>query len=175
MKRVAIFGNAGGGKSMLAQRLSELTGLPLHSIDKMQFKTGGAPVPHGEYLRVHAELIGRDEWIIDGYGTEATVWERLAAADTLIHVDLPLVIHGWWVTKRLIRGHFASPPGWPEGSPLWSSSIASYRVLWPCRRYLTPRYRQFVAEAAGTKRVHHLRSSSEMRDFLAAVRTELRR
>jgi adenylate kinase family enzyme len=29
MKRVAAFGNAGGGKSRLAQRLAELTGLPL--------------------------------------------------------------------------------------------------------------------------------------------------
>lgn len=175
MKRVAIFGNAGGGKSTLAQRLSAVTGLPLHSIDKMQFKAGGAPIPHEEYLRVHAELIDRDEWIIDGYGTEATAWERFAAADTLIHVDLPLAVHGWRVTKRLLKGYFADPPGWPEGSPLWRSSIASYRVLWPCHRHLTPKYRRLVAEAAGAKRVHHLRSGAETRDFLAAVRTEHRR
>lgn len=29
MNRVAVFGNAGGGKSTLARKLSELTGLPL--------------------------------------------------------------------------------------------------------------------------------------------------
>ena len=33
MKRVAVFGNAGGGKSTLAKRLSEMTKLPLHPID----------------------------------------------------------------------------------------------------------------------------------------------
>lgn len=30
MKRGAVFGNAGGGKSTLARRLFELTGLPLY-------------------------------------------------------------------------------------------------------------------------------------------------
>jgi len=38
MKKVAVFGNAGGGKSALAQRLAELTGLPLYVVDMMQFK-----------------------------------------------------------------------------------------------------------------------------------------
>ena len=41
MKKVAVFGNAGGGKSTLARRLAELTGLPLYVIDKMRFRTGG--------------------------------------------------------------------------------------------------------------------------------------
>jgi ATP-dependent protease HslVU (ClpYQ) ATPase subunit len=44
MKKVAVFGNAGGGKSALAQRLAELTGLPLYVVDMMQFKPGGAKV-----------------------------------------------------------------------------------------------------------------------------------
>src|SRR5690242_2247702 len=68
MKRVAVFGNAGGGKSTLARRLADLTGLPLFVVDMMQFKAGGKAVPHDEYLKAHAELLRRDEWIIDGYG-----------------------------------------------------------------------------------------------------------
>ena len=132
----------------------------------------GCEVPHEEFLRAHAELLGRDEWIIDGYGTEETAWERFAVADTLIHVDLPIALHHWWVTKRLVKGLFADPPGWPARSPLWSSSMASYRVLWPCHRYLTPKYRKLVAESATAKRVHHLRSAAEMRGLLDAVRKE---
>lgn len=175
MKKVAVFGNAGGGKSTLAKRLSELTGLPLHSIDKMQFRAGGEEVPHEEFLRAHAELLGRDEWIIDGYGTEAIAWERFAAADALIHVDLPLAVHAWFVTKRLAKGIFADPPGWPERSPLWRSSMASYRVLWPCHRHLTPKYRTLVAVAAGSKRVHHLRSPAEIHAFLTSVQKDRNR
>ena len=52
------------------------------------------------------------------------------------------------------------------------STIDSYRVLWRCHRHLTPKYRQLVAESRGAKRVHHLRSATEMDAFLDAVRLE---
>ena len=172
MKRVAVFGNPGGGKSTLARCLAELTGLPLYVVDMMQFRPGGMKVPHHEFLQAHADLPRRDEWIIDGFGSVALAWERFAAADTLIYVDLPLFTHHRWVTKRLIRGLFADPPGWPDNSPLWSSSIQSYRVLWLCHRHLTPKYRQLVTEAAASKRVHHLRSTAQIQSFMEAVKNE---
>lgn len=65
MKRVAVFGNAGGGKSTLARQVAEITNLPLHSIDTIKYKKGGGEVPHEEYLQVHAGLLRRDSWIID--------------------------------------------------------------------------------------------------------------
>ncbi len=171
MKRVAVFGNAGGGKSTLARHLAELTGLPLHVIDKIQYGPAGETVPHERYLHFHSELLRGDAWIIDGFGCVASAWERFAAADTLIHVDLPLALHHWWVTKRLIKGIFVEPEGWPAGSPIWSSSISSYKVLWQCHRRLTPRYRQMLAGAA-SKCVHRLRSPRAMRLFLENVRRE---
>jgi adenylate kinase family enzyme len=172
MKRVAIFGTAGGGKSTLARRLAELTQLPLYVVDMMQFSAGGVKVPQHEFLQAHADLLRRDEWIIDGFGGTTLVWARCAAADTLIYVDLPLLTHYRWVTKRLIKGLFADTPGWPDNSPLWSSSMQSYRVLWPCHRHLTPKYRQLVTEAAASKRVHHLRSPAQTQSFLEAVKNE---
>jgi hypothetical protein len=97
-------------------------------------------------------------------------WQRLAEADTLVYIDLPLLLHYGWVTKRLAMGLFQTPPGWPEGSPVWTSSLASYRNAWLCHRLLTPRYRQFVADARPSRRVHHLKSASEIAAFLYAVR-----
>ena len=172
MRKVAVFGNAGGGKSTLGRRLAELTGLPLYVVDMMQFGRGGAKVPDDEFLQMHADLLRRDEWIIDGFGNMATAWERFAAADTLIYVDLPLFIHFRWVTKRLIKGLFADPPGWPKDSPVWSSSMQSYRVLWLCHRHLTPKYRQLVAEEATSKRVHHLRAPGQIQSLLEVVKNE---
>jgi adenylate kinase family enzyme len=45
MNRVAVFGNAGGGKSALAQRLAELTGLPLYVVDMIAIQAGRRKSP----------------------------------------------------------------------------------------------------------------------------------
>src|SRR6186997_1610969 len=103
MKRVAIFGNAGGGKSTLARELAAITGLPLHVIDEMTTRPDGGDIPHEEFLQTHAALVECDEWIIDGFGGIKAVWERFDAADTLIHVDLPLAVHFLGVTQRLVK------------------------------------------------------------------------
>jgi adenylate kinase family enzyme len=154
--------------------LAELTGIPLYVVDTMQFRAGGIKVPQQEFLEAHANLLRQDDWIIDGFGSAALSWERFAAADTLIYVDLPLWLHYTWVTTRLVKGLFANPKGWPERSPLWSSTLQSYRVIPLCHRNLTPKYRLHVAEAARSKRVHHLRSTAEIRSFLEDVGREIK-
>jgi adenylate kinase family enzyme len=172
MKRVAVFGNAAAGKSTLARHLAELTRLPLYPLDMIQFRAGGGKVPHDEYLKALTDIVCREEWVIDGFGCVASAWERFSAADTLIYIDMPLLTHYWWVTKRLIKGLFVNPEGWPENSPMWRSTIDSYRVVWLCHRHLTPKYRQLVVDAAGSKRVHHLRSRAQIRSLLEAVKKE---
>ena len=172
MKKVAVFGNAGGGKSTLARTLAEVTRLPFYPLDMIQYRAGGGEVPHAEYLSAHAELLQRDAWIIEGFGCRKSAWERFALADTLIYVDLPLFTHFRWITKRFFKGLFVTPEGWPEDSPMLSSTLDGYRVLWSCHKHLTPEYRKLVAAARQDKRVHHLRSAAEIRAFLNAVRLE---
>ncbi len=173
MNKVAIFGNAGGGKSHLAGQLAELTGLPLHSLDQIKYRPGGGEVPHQEYLAIHAELLQQPRWIIDGFGCVSSAWQRFAAADTLIYIDLPLARHFWWVTKRLIKGIFVNPEGWPKDSPIWKGSLNSYRVLWLCHRKLTPKYRQLITDAAQSKQVLHLTSPKAIKTFLQRLPNEL--
>ena len=119
MKRVAVFGNAGGGKSTLAKRLANFTRLPPMQSTLIKYRTGGGEVPRDEYLKAHGDIVRQDEWIIDGFGCMASAWEWFSYADTLIYIDLPLRTHYWWVTKRLIKGIFVNPEGWPENSPMW--------------------------------------------------------
>jgi adenylate kinase family enzyme len=174
MKKIAVFGNAAGGKSTLARRVAELTRVPLYPLDTIQYKRGGGKVPHEEYLRAHADLLARDRWIIDGFGCAPSSWERFEAADTLIYIDLPLFTHYTWVAKRLVKGLFVNPEGWPEKSPIWRGSLDSYRVVGLCHRHLTPRYRQLVADAASKKQVHHLKSPADMSAFLQSLEQQNR-
>jgi hypothetical protein len=76
------------------------------------------------------------------------------------------------VTKRLFKGVLVAPQGWPENSPMWRSTMNSYKVAWLCHRRLTPRYRQLVADVAASKRVHHVKSPAEIAAFLNAIKCE---
>jgi adenylate kinase family enzyme len=138
MKKVAVFGNTGGGKSTLSKRLSEITGLPLYVLDKVKYQVDGTEVPPAEYMRAHEKILAADEWIIDGFGCIETVWPRLDEADSLIYIDLPLYLHFWFVTKRFITGSFKHPEGWPEKSSIFKGSVSSYNVLWLCHKRLLP-------------------------------------
>jgi adenylate kinase family enzyme len=182
MNKVAVFGNAGGGKSALSRRLAEITGLPLYVLDIMQFRGGryrpeekdGGKIPDEQYSTIHHDILRRDQWIVDGYGSLSSTWERLSAADTLVYIDLPIHAHYWGVTKRFATGLFLSPNGWPVNSPLWESTLDGYQVIGRCHRHLTPRYRQLVADAASSKRVYHLTSRTAMEAFLQSVGDEQR-
>ena len=72
----------------------------MYPIDIIQFPEGfrpgeenGGKLPHEAFLKMHAELLKQDRWIIDGFGGAAAAWERFAAADTLVYIDLPLLTH----------------------------------------------------------------------------------
>lgn len=169
MKKVAVFGNAGGGKSTLSKKLSEITGLPLYVLDKIKCQPGGAEVPYEDYKHAHQQILVTDRWIIDGFGCKETIWQRLNEADSLVFVDLPLYLHFWLVTKRLVTGYFKPPEGWPDKSPILKTSLSSYRVLWLCHKYLTPKYREYIEQAQSTKSVYHITSTKQISQFFELI------
>src|SRR5262245_26540390 len=88
MRRVAIIGCGGSGKSTLAATLSRLLGLPVYHMDQLYCKPGWVETPAAEWRSIQERLCEEPAWIIDGnYG--GTMDLRLAAADTLILIDLP--------------------------------------------------------------------------------------
>ena len=105
-----------------------MTRLPWYPLDTSEYRRGGDKVPHEEYLKAHAGLLSREEWIIDGFGCVTSAWERFAAADTLVYIDLPLLTHYRWVTKRLVQGIFVNPHGWPKTVP--SGAALSTATVW---------------------------------------------
>jgi adenylate kinase family enzyme len=176
VKKIAVFGNAGGGKSTLSKRLAQISGLPLVPLDLIKYRVGGGEISHDEYKKAHDQLLEQEKWIVDGFGSLDTVWERLEVADTLVYIDMPVLLHYWWVTKRFLKGLFFVPPeSWPEDSPLLKSTLNSYYIVWLCHKKLTPKYREYVNKAKETKRVYHIQSPSDVEEFYQVVELELGR
>jgi adenylate kinase family enzyme len=174
MHKVAVFGNAGGGKSTLSKRLAEITGLPMIALDLLKYRPGGDEVPDAEYKAAHDQLLQQDQWIIDGYGSLGTVWERLEVADTLVYLDMPVLQHYWWVTKRCLKGFLVPPENWPRNSPLLKGTLNSYYTVWRCHQKLTPKYRAYVQKAQASKEVYHLQSPKQVKEFYRAIKMEHR-
>lgn len=150
-----------------------MTGLPLIALDLLKYRPGGGEVPDEEYKVAHNELLQQERWIVDGYGSLETVWTRLDVADTLIYLDMPVLRHYWWVTKRCLKGLVVPPEGWPEHSPLLQGTLNSYYTVWLCHKKLTPKYREYVNTAKQTKRVYHLQSPRDVEEFFQTVEAEI--
>jgi adenylate kinase family enzyme len=97
-QRVLIFGVTGSGKTTLAARLSERTGLPFHCVDDLTWEPGWVPVPPEEQRRRIAAICAQDSWILDhGYGSWIDL--VLARADLIVGLDYPR----WRSLSRLIQ------------------------------------------------------------------------
>lgn len=166
MKRVAVFGNTGAGKSATSRKIAAAKSIPLFVLDEIQFRPGGKEVDKQQFIESHNQLMAQPEWVIDGFGNLETLWPRLEIADTLVYIDLPLRIHFWWVTKRFLKGLFTAPKGWPEKTPLLKATLNSYKVLRVCHQRLTPAYRRFVKKNSEHKMVIHIRSVKDLNHFL---------
>lgn len=114
-QKILIVGNAAGGKSRLARRLSEIYSLPLTHVDSIQFLPGMNIRPLDETRKTLAEVTNSSEWIIDGHGPLDQIENRFMIADRIVFVDLPLRTHYWWFTKRQIQNLWSRRPELPEG------------------------------------------------------------
>jgi len=166
MTRVAIIGNAGGGKSTLSRKLSQALGLELFAIDRIQWKPGWVPASPEEIKRRHNAILAHERWIIDGWGTHETIVARFEAADTIILVDHPLHIHYWWALKRQIKCLFQPRMDGPEGCPMLPMTWPLLKMIWVIHRQARPQLVELIDSYRGKKQVVHIHSPRELHKFI---------
>ena len=91
MERAIVIGNSGAGKSTFARALRDITGLPLHYLDRLWHRPDKTTVTREEFDLRLGELRAGERWIIDG-NYRRTLEPRLAACDTVFFLDYPLEV-----------------------------------------------------------------------------------
>jgi len=152
MKRVVILGPGGSGKTTLAMRLSEITGLKLVELDKVFWGREVAATAREQWIRLQQELTAEKEWILDGdLGPYDAVEVRLQSADTVIFLDLPLVLCAWRALRRS-----------RERADFWF-------WLLRYRQKSGPLLMRLIAQHAAHAKLHVLRTPTAIREFLSAA------
>jgi hypothetical protein len=101
MKRVIVVGPGAAGKSTLAARLGEITGLPVIELDKLFWRPGLAATPREEWAAIQRRLAARDSWIMDGdLGPYDVLDIRLRAADAIVFLDFSPLRCAWRAIRR---------------------------------------------------------------------------
>ena len=166
MTRVAIVGNAGGGKSTLARRLSAARGLPLYAVDRLQWQPGWRPTPDEAFMRAQDDILQRERWVLDGFGTMDAIRARFDRADTIVFVDLPLWRHYWWAMKRQVLCLFRPRPDGPPGCPMLPVTGRLLRMIWDIHRNVRPLLIAEIERRRPDCRVIEIKSLRDMRDFV---------
>ncbi|PMM06238.1 adenylate kinase [Vibrio kanaloae] len=166
MKKIAVFGKPGSGKSTISKALALATGIELHQLDSIVYKANGEFVEREVFEQAHESILSLESWIIDGFGPLGSFNTRLEAADTLVYIDLPYPISYWFVTKRMLKGLFVKPEGWPDGSSVIKGTIQSYKTLKLCPKFWNDDFRAQLELRAKEKEVHIIRSVSELNNFV---------
>ncbi len=152
-ERIAIIGNAGGGKSTLARRLAAAHDLPLTEVDKLLWKPGWVEASDEEYEARHAPLIAGENWLIEGMGKLETIPARLLRATWIIVIDMPIWMHFWLAAERQIEQALGTleHPVAGLGEPI--STHDMFETLWWTEQNWMPTIRAAIdaAEAAGIK------------------------
>jgi adenylate kinase family enzyme len=96
--RILVYGVTGSGKTTLARRISERTGLPYHAIDDLAWEPGWVAVSDEVQRDRVRDICAGDEWVID---SAYAVWMEipLGRADLIVGLDLPR----WRSLGRLFR------------------------------------------------------------------------
>lgn len=137
MKRVLIIGVCGAGKSTLALKIHQKTGLPLIHLDQQFWKPGWVETASEEWRSKVTELVARDAWIIDG-NFASSLDIRIPRADTVIYLDYPRSIALTRVIKRTLQSRGRVRVDMAEDCPE-RFNWALLRFVWTFHRVHRPK------------------------------------
>ena len=167
MERVIIIGCGGAGKSTLARKLGERTGLPVIHLDQIWWAPGNwQHLEREEFDRLLLAETEKPRWILDG-NFNRTLEMRLEKCDTVIYLDYPrLVCLKNWL-GRVIKNWGHARADMAEGCNEWFDPDMA-KWIWQFNRKNRKRYHELLNSLEG-KQTIILKSRRQTERFLNSL------
>jgi len=163
-RRIAVLGPSGSGKSFVANRLAEITRLPLIHLDRLAYQPGWRETDAEELARIHRELLNESEWVIDGNYTNVDKAERIRRADLAVVLALSRRTCIRRILRRQTLNFGRGRPDMADGC-VERFDLDFLRFCWNWHRR-HPDYGEEITSQAGSTPVIVLRSQREANEFL---------
>ncbi len=173
MRRVAVIGTTGSGKTTLARRLSTRLGIPLVEEDALAWGPNWTEAPRDVLRQRLADALTGEAWVVDG-NMFSLGHPNLQRADTAVWLDLPLST----ILLRLVWRSFRRVATREE---LWSGNRERWRIaffsreslLWYALRTYRKRRRAYAALFTQAEYAHltvvRLRSQRKARAWVSGI------
>lgn len=169
MDRIAIIGCGGSGKSSVARHLARILNVPLTHLDTLYYDERWTPLPMNEFAAQQEKLVTGDRWIIEG-NYASTLPIRLAAADTVIFLDLPAATCLWGIVERRWRYQ----GGQHKADGVYDRITWNFvRYIFSYRRTMRPRVHGLLHDHGPHVRLITLTSRRYANRFIDRVRREM--
>ncbi|MFG3643564.1 topology modulation protein [Micromonospora sp. NPDC047762] len=168
MDRIAIIGCGGSGKSTVARQLARVLDVPLTHLDATYYDQHWKPLQQDEFAAQQEKIVAGERWIIEG-NYAGTLPIRLAAADTVIFLDLPATTCLWGIAQR--RWRYRGGQHHQDG--VYDRITWNFvRYVLSYRRTMRPRVQNLLREHGPHVRLITLTSRRQAAHLIKRVRDE---
>ncbi|HZZ35571.1 MAG TPA: hypothetical protein VFE03_07585 [Caulobacteraceae bacterium] len=168
MRRIAIIGRSGGGKSSLARRLGAKLATPVIHLDVLFWLPGWKESEAEPFRQRLAAALNAETWITDGNFTGIAADLHLAGADTIVWVDQPRMVCLWRAFARAVRERGRNRADMAEGCDE-KIDLPFLAYIWNWDRDTRPRVEAALAHHGGAARLLRLTSDAQIEAFLATL------
>ncbi len=163
LKKIAIIGNGGSGKTTVAFKLYEKLGLPIYHLDQYYWTSEWKRVDLEVFRQAHNDLCEKDEWIIEG-SYHKLLYHRAISADVIIYLDIPRHKCIFRVIKRAWLNLGKIIPGSPKAEQkLFTFEFIKFlKWIWDFDKRNKAMIRSILNELKDEKKIHILKSQKEI-------------
>jgi adenylate kinase family enzyme len=172
-KRVLIVGPTSSGKTTLAEKISEVSGLPHIELDLLRYKRDWQEVPIAEFHERVAAVVQTSYWIIDGNysAVREMTWKR---ADLVLWLDYSLAVVLYRLLIRTVRRLVTMTDVGNENREQLRRLFGRRSIIsWAVRSHSPLRKEYEIAIAALPSHIPHIvrhRSPRETQEWLSKLR-----